>query len=430
MNRITNSFPEKTALGDIVEQAMCIGCGLCQGISGSGNIQMEESSSGYLHPVFKTEPSKHQLKAILKACPSRYLETLPHAEHSEETQIDPIWGPYQDLIHAWASDQRERYEGSTGGILTALAIHLLDEGKVDFILHAKASMEKPTYGERQLSFSREDVIQAAGSRYAPTAILIDIDEILSRGQTFAIIGKPCDISALRNYAKLDYRVNEQVKYWMTLVCGGFMPPEGTSAFLKDRGVNPDEVTALRYRGRGFPGPTHVTTQEGKSIETTYYDFWGEHYDRWTLPHRCKICPDSIGEAADIVAADPWPGGGPDLSDDSDPGTNVVISRTKAGSALLKEANASGAITLGENSSIEQMNDYQPHQVARKYTAWARLQGLKLASRIVPETSGLRIKDLAIKMDNEFISKQTEGTLQRVREGKATESRPEIAKSGS
>ena len=406
---------------------MCIGCGLCQGISGSGNIAMAKSSSGYLHPDVKNEPSPQQLQSILKCCPSRYLDTLPNELQTTKTKLDPVWGYYQGLIHASASNQQEQFEGSTGGILTALAIYLLEAGKVDFILHARASTNEPTFGERHLSYSRDDVLEGAGSRYGPTAILTDIDELLSREQRFAIIGKPCDISALRNYAKLDGRVNKQVKYWMTLVCGGFMPPEGTIAFLKERKINPDDVKKLRYRGRGFPGPTQIDTRDGNSLEATYYDFWGENYDRWTLPHRCKVCPDSIGEAADIVAADPWPGGGPDLSDDTDPGTNVVITRTEAGALLLKDANAAGAITLGGNSSIEQMNDYQPHQVARKYTAWARLQGLKLASRIAPETSGLRIEDLAKEMDREFIRDQTEGTMQRIQEGEASENRPQFAK---
>lgn len=423
MDNKENTIQAINELGDIVEQAMCIGCGLCQGIAGADAIRMEKSPSGYLVPQIGGAPTKQQLETILDTCPSKRLHTLPADEITETTHQDPVWGPYRKLVHGWASDPEIRFEGASGGTLTALAAYLLESGNVDFILHAKASTSEPTFGEQHLSFSRNDVIEGAGSRYGPTALLIDIDSVLARGQPFAVIGKPCDISTLRNYAKYDGRVYKFVKYWLTIVCGGFMPPEGTEAFLHSLGVAPKEVTAFRYRGRGFPGPTRVETRDGKVIEATYYDFWGENYDRWTLPHRCKICPDSIGEGADIVAADPWPGGGPDLSDIGNLGANVLIARTKAGASLLLKAEEDGTLVLGNEATIDQFNDYQPHQVARKHTSWARLQGLGDEGRIVPETHGLRIESLAQTMPPDFIEQQREGMRSRVRQGKASEPRP-------
>ena len=59
------------------------------------------------------------------------------------------------------------------------------------MLHAKASTTTPTFGERHLSFTQADVMEAAGSRYGPTAPLIDVADVLDRGQPFAFIGKPC-----------------------------------------------------------------------------------------------------------------------------------------------------------------------------------------------------------------------------------------------
>ena len=44
-----------------------------------------------------------------------------------------------------------------------------------------------------------------------------------------------------------------------------------------------------------------------------------------MPFRCKICPDAIGESADVAALDTWPGGSPKGEDE---GFNAVIARKK------------------------------------------------------------------------------------------------------
>ena len=153
-------------------------------------------------------------------------------------------------------------------------------------------------GEAKLSFSAAEVIDGAGSRYGPTAPLLDIKSALDRNKPFAFIGKPCDIGALRNYARHDSRVDELVKYWLTPVCGGFSPPPATVRFLHSIGVDESQVKSFSYRGYGCPGPTRVETHDGRVIEKNYIDLWGEDETQWSLPFRCKVCPDGIGDSAD------------------------------------------------------------------------------------------------------------------------------------
>ena len=69
---------------------------------------------------------------------------------------------------------------------------------------------------------------------------------------------------------------------------------------------------------------------------------------------------------------------------------------------------------------------QPHQVNKKYSAWARHQGLRDAGRIVPHTEGLRIEELALDLPEEANRFQRDGTRQRVESGKASEPTPEKA----
>jgi coenzyme F420 hydrogenase subunit beta len=331
------------------------------------------------------------------------------------------------MVRAWASDPEVRFEGSTGGVLSALASYMLASGRVGFILHAKASTSEPTFGERHLSFSHADVMDAAGSRYGPTAPLIDIRDILDRGRPFAFIGKPCDIAALRNYARHDARVDDLVKYWLTPVCGGYMPPPAMDSFLRGIDIEPREVTGFRYRGRGCPGPTRIETAD-RTEEFHYLDFWGEDASQWSLPFRCKICPDGIGEAADIAAADSWPGGSPTREGSiGDPGTNAIVVRTASGLELLEAAVRDGALTLEYDVTPDEMSHYQPHQMHKKYAVWPRFRGLADEGRIVPETNRLRIEALAAELPDDTNAYQRQGTRTRVRDGKASEPTPEAAK---
>ena len=409
----------KQRLDAIVEQGLCIGCGLCQAVAGEDVVRVVRTASGYLQPVVVGELEPSQVDRIYAVCPGTRIEGLPERLLDEDTRVDNVWGPWRRIVRAWAADPEMRFEGATGGVLTALAAYLLDSGRVNFVLHARASTAEPSFGEATISRSRADVLAAAGSRYGPTATLIDIESVLALGEPFALVGTPCDLSALRNQAGFDPRVDRLVRYWMTMVCGGFGAPETTLAFYRRNGIDPAEVTALRYRGRGCPGPTRVETVHGAE-EFHYLDYWGDDESMWGLPFRCKICPDGIGESADIAASDTWIGGSPNRVDsETDPGTNGVIARTGAGAELLAAAAADGALEIEYDITPDDMSIYQPHQMHKKYAVWARHQGIGDTGRIVPRTARLRIEDLAAELPEKTNRYQREGTRRRIEAGKAT-----------
>jgi coenzyme F420 hydrogenase subunit beta len=407
----------------IVEQGLCIGCGLCQSVAGPDTIKVVKTSTGYECPVVVGDLDNDTVNKIYAVCPGTRIEGLPSSLIDEATKVDNIWGPWRRIVRAWASDTEVRYEGSTGGVLSALASYLLSSKRVDFILHARASTTEPTFGESHLSFTHADVMEAAGSRYGPTALLIDIGKVLDRGQPFAFIGKPCDISALRNYARHDNRVDKLVKYWLTPVCGGYMPPPSMDKFLQRNDIESKDVTGFKYRGRGCPGPTRIETKN-QVKEIHYLDFWGEDVSQWSLPFRCKICPDGIGEAADIAASDTWPGGSPTREDsEHDPGTNAIIARTLAGIELLESAQKDAVLTIEHDVMPDDMSFYQPHQARKKYAVWPRHRGLADEGRIVPQVNRLRIEELAGELTEDTNEHQRAGTRRRIQEGKVEHPTP-------
>ncbi|WP_052248958.1 Coenzyme F420 hydrogenase/dehydrogenase, beta subunit C-terminal domain [Leisingera sp. ANG-Vp] len=423
--KISKPMTPAERLNRITEDAMCIGCGLCQSVAGPDTVRMELVETGYERPVVRGDLCHETVDRIMDLCPGTRVEGLPEAAQDAGTRHDLVWGAYQQMALAYAADPEVRHAGSTGGVLTALGMFLVETGEVDFILHARASDRVPTFGDRTVSETAAAVLAGAGSRYGPTAPLIDVLEQLDKGRPFAFVGKPCDIAALRNLARVDMRVNELVKYMLTPVCGGFMPPQGMSRFLEqDLGLDPEQVTGFRYRGYGCPGPTRVEMRDGTVVEKRYTDFWGTDESMWVLPFRCKVCPDGIGESADIAASDTWPGGSPDPeTEDDDPGTNAIVVRSARGADLVRRAAEAGYLTVTDEVDPRYMDSVQPHQRNKKYAAGARFEGLRAEGKTVPRTARLRLDALMADLGSEDAAFQRDGTRERVRIGKASEPTP-------
>ncbi len=399
----------------IVDDGLCIGCGLCQSVAGPEKVQVCKAANGELRPIVVGPLTDADVDRIYATCPGTRAEGLPPDQIAEAPLHDPVWGPLQRVVLGWAADPEVRHEGSTGGVLTALGQYLLRSGRVDFILHVKASATEPSFGAATLSFTAAEVRAGAGARYGPTAPLIDLAGVLAMGRPFALIAKPCDLNAVRNLAHLDDRVNRLIRYWLTPVCGGYMPDAALTATLRDHGIDRRDVTSLRYRGLGCPGPTTAGLADGREKSLHYLDFWGEDESAWSLPFRCKICPDGIGDGADIAAADTWPGASPDREGSlTDPGVNSILVRTAAGMELLDAAVRDGALVLGQDVGVDFLDDTQPHQVTKKRFALARHQGLRDAGRLAPETVGLRLPELAAGNDPAENARQRQGAARRAK----------------
>jgi len=380
--------PEK--LSEIVENGMCMGCGLCQAIAAKGAIQFVTTPEGRVRPIERNPIAKDDWEIILRTCPRINVIWMDERGRREGAEIDMIWGPYHQIVLGYASDPDIRFRAASGGVLTALAKFLVDSGRVSFILQVCASESRPMRSVTVMSRDSHEVIHAAGSRYGPTAPLDRIQEALDTGDTFAFIGKPCDVTALRLYAREDARVDKQCLAMLALVCGGGPEFYKSRDLVHKLGYTEDDVTLMRYRGYGKPGRARIETRDGKAIELTYQELWDDE-SKWCSQARCKICPDGIGESADIVSADFWPGCNPT---GEDAGFNSIMVRSDTGMALFKAALAGGALTVERTLDIWDMSETQPHQVRKKEALWAHLTGMKAAGHLVPHVDGLRVSDTA------------------------------------
>jgi coenzyme F420 hydrogenase subunit beta len=405
-------------IDEIVTGGLCIGCGLCKSIAGAERIRMVTTPEGRERPVAVRPIPGEALATINAVCPGTQIEGAIPETLPDEAVTDSIWGPAvpSTLAIAHASDPVVRHRGAAGGVLTALGQYLLRRGEVELVLHVKASPDAPLRSLATVSETPEAVLDAAASRYGPAAVLEDLGGVLARGRRLAVIAKPCDIGAVRRLAEVDERAKALVRIFLTLACGG-ASDLGKSFEVLDRfGVQENDLRLFRYRGHGNPGPTRVETKDGRRFELTYQEMWGDEAG-WRIQPRCKICPDAIGEAADLVSADCWPGGAPEGEDE---GFNAVLARTRAGARLFERAVAEGAITVVRAIGFRDMDLFQPHQVRKKRAVWARLEGMQAAGMAIPRVERLRIAELAAGNDEGVNERELRGAQQRASAGRLGE----------
>ena len=404
------------SLNDIVENGLCIGCGLCKSVARPERVDLVMTLEGRERPVAPAPLSAEATARINSICPGTRIAAPPQRHGVGH---DTVWGMAERLSIGHAADPDVRFRGSTGGVLTALGQFLLDSGRVNFVLHVGASASAPMRTDRTLSFDAISVLDGAGSRYGPAAPLADFCEVLDRKEPFALIAKPCDITAVRNLAGVDPRVDRYMHYALTFLCGGASDLTKSEEVLAGFGLREEELRLFRYRGYGNPGPTQIEAKDGRAFALTYQQLW-EDESKWMIQPRCKLCADAIGLAADIVASDVWEGGGPTGEDD---GYNGILVRTARGLELYDAAVKAGKIAITRPATFRDFDIFQPHQVRKRRAIWARFRGMQSAGKPVPGTINLGIEDCARQNSLAENLREARGARERSRNGRLGEPRP-------
>ncbi len=363
---------------------LCSGCGLCAAVAGPGAIAMRLGEAGYLRPEALRPLSPQEDGLVAAVCPGLRLR-----QENREGQDHPIWGPVIETRVGHATDPDLRFHASSGGVLSAILVHLLESKAVDYVVQTAAAPNAPLANAIAESRDRAGVYDAAGSRYGPSAPLAEVRRQLEKPGRFAFVGKPCDVAALRALGRYDPRVATRIPYIISFFCAGVPSLNGTREILAKLGVDEAEVAGFRYRGDGWPGLTTVTTTDGRTARMSYADAWGGILSRH-LQFRCKICPDGSGGFADLVCADAWYGdeeGYPAFSEAE--GRSLVITRTQKGEDLVRRARDAGAIALAD-LDIAEVAKMQPFQARRKMLIVSRLAALAMLARPLPRYRGLRL----------------------------------------
>lgn len=283
---------------EVVQTGLCTGCAAC--VMACPRDVLDYSMGDY-YPVqigegMAVDECFHGDRGCdicTKACPRfRLWETeLDEALFGRQRTPDEVAGIARSLLLVRARDDAVFTAGQDGGLVSALLIWGLENGRIDGALTSRFADDRPFDAVPTVVTDREGVLETAGSRYTYSANPLAMREAEQLGlKSLALVGMSCQASI--NGSLLARRVNKyknKLALTIGLLCSKTFTWEGQREVLANHGIDIEDVTKVNIKGRFM-----VWTRDGG-----YHEIPLKELHPHTRPG-CKLCPDFAAEHADIA----------------------------------------------------------------------------------------------------------------------------------
>ena len=274
----------------------CMGCGLCANVCSKGAIRMVWSSEGFLVPRVE-ESLCVECGLCSHKCPA--LGELP--QHDDDPrQLLECYG-------AWNRDKETLMKSSSGGVFSALAKLVLEQGGCVFGVVWRDKLTAVfTKAE-----SMEEISAMRGSKYTqalPDSVYRQVKAELKRGRRVLFSGTPCQIHALRSFLGKPY----ENLLTADIVCHGVPSHLLLEQYVREKeAAKGEEVEKIDFRCKKMGWNRY-------SVSVTYRN--GEHEDEFfgdnsymrmflsdlALNRVCYNCPFAhIPRQGDLTLGDFW-----------------------------------------------------------------------------------------------------------------------------
>lgn len=361
-----------------------MGCGACAYACPNQAISLVDITDVGIRPQVD-ENKCQKCGECIKICPGIGLEHEPFPDGVID-ELKQSWGPVLQIWEGFAADKKIRYAGSSGGAATALALYAIESDLACGVLHIGVDTDNPIKNVPVYSKTKEQLLACSGSRYAPAAPCQAFEIIKNQEGKSIFIGKPCDVAALKKARELDPQLDEKVAFTISIFCAGTPTMKGTLAVLKQMGVRDiSDLESFKYRGNGWPGSTTAIKKNGEIYKMEYSQSWGDILSKHGQL-RCRLCPDSTGEFADISCGDPWYR----KIELDEPGRSLLLARTQQGKSIIKNACKDGYISIDFAKSCV-LGDSQISVLKRRQQLWGRLTVMRFMRIPVPYFKGFPLR---------------------------------------
>lgn len=393
----------KHRIDTVIERSLCAGCGACAYVGEQHGVQMVEVPGVGRRPEGVKLLPLYVKDQILDVCPGARVEASGWGGHRPDPD-EVLVGPAEAIWEGSASDPRIRFEGSSGGVVTALATYALERLGMELVVHTGMDPERPWRNRTIISRDREGLTANASSRYTTSSPVEALRIIETSERPCVFIGKPCDVAAVARLRRTRPGLDRNLGLVLSFFCAGTPASEASRKLAAELGF-PDSaaIKGLRYRGRGWPGNFVVSDGE-REASITYEESWGK-LARRQRQLRCQLCPDGLGELADVTGGDAWHRKG-----EGTEGISLILARTPHGRRVVEGAIRDGYL-VGTPSDYHRVVQAQG-LVQRRRLLLARLVALRTLLLPTPSFPGFRLSAAAAQVSLRARIKEYAGTVRR------------------
>ncbi|PPK75703.1 coenzyme F420 hydrogenase subunit beta [Methylobacter tundripaludum] len=399
-----------TDVSDVVKWRLCLGCGACEYACPEKKIKLINFIDQGIRPVVLPTGDCSGCSDCVTVCPGVGVSHDPMMKTAEGVinMLTEGWGPVLEIWEGHATDKVIRFDGSSGGLASALALYCIENEGMRGVVHVGNDSEEQYKNKSTFSRTRDDILATTGSRYSPASPCDLFQAIEDAEGACVFIGKPCDLEGLRKTQSIRPGLSKNIGVAIGIFCAGTPSTQGTVDLLAKYGISHEDVEELRYRGRGWPGSFSVRLKsDAEWLElATYEEAWD--FLQAYRPYRCHVCPDGTSEFADISCGDPWY-----RSIDADePGKSLVLVRSEKGREIVKGAIKAGYIQLTPVEP-EILERSQKELLRKRGAIWGRVTTMKTLGIPAPHFQGFSLLQNWLKLSGGQKIRSILGTAKRV-----------------
>lgn len=344
MSDARHSDVQQRLLRKVILPGLCVGCGACVVDAPEEFANMVATEVGvapkFRRAVFLGED-------IWAACPGKGVD-YPELYKQHYGRLPGDWriGMVRQLWTGHATHPAVRRAGASGGVTTAVLLHLLETGRIHAAVLAHQGTPSPEKAAHVFARTADEILAAAQSVYIPVSMLDAIRHFVP-GERYAMTCVPEQSAALRVLQHQGHERARQIEYVLGPYTGTALEPRAIRSLLRMHGVRDDDpVTALRWRAGEWPGHLEINTASGRVVRSkkVYYNFLIPFY----VTQASLQSMDFANEFADLSVGDAWSPRFERLGQ----GFSVVAARSEAMQTIVEEMQSQGKLTLDVAEVLE------------------------------------------------------------------------------
>ena len=329
----------------------------------------------------------------MKVCPGEEFPFFDAHKNviEEDGDLKSTHGSFSDALIAYSEDPFIREHSTSGGLITAILLHLLETGQIDGAVVIVSDEKHLWKGKPIIARTKEEMLSAMKSKYAISPTNAAFAEIRNIPGKYAMVGLPCQIHGFVKAAELDPRIKERVVLTIGLFCHAAIEHDAFKIIWDSLGDKTKKTKKFISRIGKHPGAPHIEQEDG----TTYPVYFGDKKGfkpssmevinilyRLYTPERCLTCFDGLAEFADIAVGDPWMSP-PENDVDFEKGWSFGLIRTKRGKEAISSLKDSGQLKWKDLTRKEALS-CNVHMVSEKrWRAFRVIETHKRQGKPVP-----------------------------------------------